>query len=1620
MLGLVLYFCKLLSLLSLHTRWQRFFLVLFTLFCSAAKGQLVADFTLDTRQGCAPFVVHNFTNLSKGSGLTYLWNFGNGITSTQSNPGTIYFTDGSYTVKLVVTDAAGKKDSVIKNNFITVNKSPAVNFLATSTIGCVPLTVQFTDQSTAGSGSITKWEWDFGDGKTSLLRSPSHTFDVSGNFTITLKVTNSLGCAEVHTKTSFIRVNELPKANFTSGSASSCNPPALINFTNTSTGPAIKNIEWNFGDGTVSFETNPSHNYTAPGTYPVTLIITNQNACKDSITKPTVIGSVTSRISSPDTVCQGAPVNFVNTSVPAIASNLWDFGDRTSSSDINPVKSFATAGSFTVKLVNNFGGCKDSVSKKITVLPKPVADFSFIAPPPGCKLPVNVSFSTQAAAATSYFWNFGDGNTSTSSQPTHSYATYGTFSAQLKVTANNGCSDSIVKQNIVSIVRVQINNFAGLPFAGCAPHQPTFSANITSPDPISSYVWNFGDGKTSTEANPVHNYSSPGSYDVSLKVTTANGCADSFRLQQAIVLYEKPKADFAAAPLSACASESVQFNDLSSGTITTIKWDFGDSSISEIKDPLHHYIDTGYFTVKLIVRNGACYDSLIRKNYIYVKPPIANFNVVLDCDAPLTRKFENKSILAQTFEWNFGDGTATSNKMNPQHTYAASGVYFVHLHVTNDGCFDDYTDTIEVIGENADFTISNNLLCRNNPIVFTAKNINAQNIVTYSWDFGDNSNIVTGTSPSISHNYVIAGNYMPALTITDRIGCTQRVQQPTNITIYGPIANFLNPEGTCLNKLVTFTDGSVATANHPINSWIINYGDGKADTSATANPNFSHTYTVAKTYDVSLVISDSYGCKDTLFKPDAINITNPKASFLLNDSISCKNSAINFINQSTGLDLAFAWNFGDAVIETTANPSHPFAAEGTYNISLAIKDRYGCTDTIKKSNAIVIQNPKALFTLSDSIISCPPAQINFVSNSTYSTAIKWDFDDGNFADISNPSHYFSSARTYYIKLTAYGYGACADSAVKTVTVKGPTGSITYDPVFNCVPATINFKGKATNNDNSFTWDFGDGTATTTLDPSISHEYTSIGKYLPKLLLIDTKLNCKVTIFGADSITVSGISSYIKTHANLFCDSAAIQFFDSSAVKFDNIATYLWTFGDGAQSNNPNPFHNYAATGIYPVRLTVTTANGCTDSSENTFVKIVKSPQLQVAGPAFTCVNQAVNFSATVQDTSLIKWNWDFGNGKSYLINSPPAQTYSSAGDYPVKTSVTNSSGCTVTNTNILTVRPLPNVNAGRDSAICRGATLTLRASGADSYFWSSSPSLSCTTCASPVASPVDPSVYYFVTGTDAITSCQKTDSVQIKVVQPFKITSTITDTLCVGESVKLFVSGADNYTWSPATGLSDPASANPVAKPGTTTLYTVTGHDYLNCFTDIAYVPITVYPIPVFNIIEDNVTIAVGNSVTIKTKSSNDITNWQWFPTTGLSCSTCAEPVSTPANTIIYKAFVTNDGGCRAEDRITVNVFCNNGNIFIPNTFSPNNDGSNDVFFPRGKGIAGVKSLQIFNRWGNLIFQKTNFAINDPRSGWDGTFNGKPLDAEVFVYQIEVICETGQVFSYKGDISLIR
>lgn len=245
------------------------------------------------------------------------------------------------------------------------------------------------------------------------------------------------------------------------------------------------------------------------------------------------------------------------------------------------------------------------------------------------------------------------------------------------------------------------------------------------------------------------------------------------------------------------------------------------------------------------------------------------------------------------------------------------------------------------------------------------------------------------------------------------------------------------------------------------------------------------------------------------------------------------------------------------------------------------------------------------------------------------------------------------------------------------------------------------------------------------------------------------------------------------------------------------------------------------------------------------------------------------------------------------------------------------------------------------------------------------------------------------------------------------------DSICRGESIFIYANGAYSYTWTPAVNSLNTNRSIVSVSPSNSTVYRVTGTDDANCFTQTMEVPITVFPIPTVEAGE-NKTIPVGNTVDLVPRISSDVTEVNWSPTGSVFRSTYPAISVKPRETTEYTVEVANAGGCTAKDNVTVYVTCDGANVFIPNTFTPNNDGMNDVFYPRGHGLFRIKSMKIFNRWGEQLFLRNDFQPNNNGGGWDGTYKGKPLNPDVYIYVIEILCDNNSTLLYKGNIALLK
>ncbi|AKB80284.1 cell surface protein [Methanosarcina horonobensis HB-1 = JCM 15518] len=661
-----------------------------------------ADFSSNVTSGNLPLNVL-FTDASTGTATAWNWSFGDGTYSTLKNPVHTYSAAGNYTVKLTASNAAGN-DTKIKENYIKVTtpQTPAVNFWGSPVSGNAPLNVTFKDNTT---GSPTAWNWSFGDGTYSTDQNPKHTYSAAGNYTVKLTATNAAGSNTV-TKSNYIKVTgsslQTPIASFSSNITSGSAPLNVL-FTDTSTGTPIA-WNWNFGDGTNSAVQNPVHAYSTAGNYTVVLTVSNA-AGNTTVTKSnyiTVTGTVAQKpvaAFSASPTSGNAPLNvtFTDSSTGSPVAWNWNFGDGTSSTEKNPAHTYSTAGNYTVTLtVTNAAGSntatKSSYISVGTTAQKPV--INCWGSPRSGNAPLTVTFKDDSSGSpTAWNWSFGDGTTSTLQNPKHTYSAAGSYTIKLTVT-NAAGNTTATKNNYITVTGTSVQ----MPIAG-------FSSNVTSGNlPLSvsftdtstgtptAWNWSFGDGTYSTVKNPVHIYSTAGSYTVTLTATNAAGSNTATKSNYITVAgtsSQKPVASFSASPTSGNAPLGVSFTDSSTGSPTAWSWNFGDGTSSTQKSPTHTYSTAGNYTVTLTASNTAGSNTVTKTNYITVtgttaqKPVINCWGSPRSGTAPLTVYFKDSSSGSPTsWNWSFGDGT-TSTLQNPKHTYSAAGSYTIKLTVTN-------------------------------------------------------------------------------------------------------------------------------------------------------------------------------------------------------------------------------------------------------------------------------------------------------------------------------------------------------------------------------------------------------------------------------------------------------------------------------------------------------------------------------------------------------------------------------------------------------------------------------------------------------------------------------------------------------------------------------------------------------------------------------------------------------------------------------------------------------------------------------------------------------------------------------------------------------------------------
>lgn len=1613
-----------------HTLYAVAYLVVFFLLTGARAQAQTAAFTADNWSGCGAAFVQ-FVNQSTPVG-TASWDFGDGgAKSTLWNPSRTFNRPGIFNVVLTVTFPGGQTASA--QHVVNVYARPTVQFTTNPTTGCTPLTANFRDQSLAGDGTISSINWDFGDGNGATGNTASHTYSKGGGFVATSIVTNSFGCTGSGSQ--IIQANPTPDVSFTSNTQGGCRTPVTINFTNRTTLntagplPAVTYL-WDFGDGTTSTDMHPTHNYTSTGNFDVTLTATTADGCTKRISMPAYIKIATmlADFQIVDKPCSGSSITFRNTTQPAPVSATWTFADTVINS-VDAVRSFTTAGTYSVTMhAVTQDGCDAIVTRNFTISTPPTIDFT-MNPTTACAVPVNVQFTTASTNATAWAWNFADGTTGNIQNPLHNFTAEGDYAVTVVASNAAGCLDSATHD---ITIRKPVLTIAGLN-RGCVPFDANLSATITgTTEAIATYLWNFGDGTTSTAPTPTHTYTRQARYDVTLSITTTGGCTQTATYEIRVGRPVIP--DFSVDKINGCQPTIFNFTDLSTQvTNMTWQWTFventGANGTSNIKNPSYVFNSIGTHDVILTINNNGCIRTTTKPALVETFPPAAFFTVgTVDCNTPLVRSFidasewGNDPTLPKNYTWDFGDGT-TDNTANPTHTFPREGTYTVTLTVNNGTCSSTYSTTVRILDDKPTITVDNNVICLGTRVNFATTSIVAGITSSYRWTYGDGR--FNTSSPRPGYTYSAPGTYKVALRVVDIYGCIH-VSDTLSIEVNGATAQFTTSARQCQNEPVTFRDQSTVRAGNTITSWTYDFGDGTPLQTFTTKPDsITHSFSVINDYPVKLIVTDNTGCADTATQ--TIRIANITASFTASTRIACLNTPFQFTNQSVTEPLTYAWTFGDGGTSTAKDPRHTYTVPGSYTVSLDVTSATGCTAHIDTANFLRVPNPIADFGVP--VVAgdiCPPVKVQFTNQSSDYVKVSWSFGDGSSSDEENPLHNYIRPGNFPVTLTVYSEGDCPSPVAgpKNISIAGPDGSFAVSVEKGCVPLTTSMTAISATAQR-FIWDFGDGyTVRTTTPASPSYTYLKEGVYYPVVLLEDAR-GCTVPANGSPKVVVDKITAAFGLDLSNACDGGIVYFHDSTrAVSIDdgNPATYLWDFGIPNRTDDvatgPNPTFLFDAPGVYTVRMTATSYYGCVKDTTMPVV-IEESPSAEIAPVTAVCVGTPVQLTGTdTRNMPATSWNWTT-NGQDYPTQNPGLITYTQPGIYPVQLIISSATGvCHDTATQNVEVAAYPTVApTPAQSSICRGESVNLQTNteAGVNINWTNY-NISDPTSPSPVVTP-DMDTTYRVTVVNS-TGCAAEGSVKIKVSQPFNV-QVNTANVCQGSVAQFNATGAVSYKWIPETGLSQSDISNPTVTAETSVTYQVIGYGNDNCFTDTAVATVNVHTTPVVNAGED-VTIPTGSTIQLSVIGSPDITSIEWSPATSLNCADCLTPIAAPRENTTYQIKVSNAYGCSATDDVTVTLVCSSGVVFLPNTFSPNNDGQNDLFYIRGKGIKTAKSFKVYNRWGQLIFERTNFNIEDPSYGWDGRVNGVAANPDVFVYVAELVCDTNEEFTLKGNVMLVR
>jgi len=612
----------------------------------------------------------------------------------------------------------------------------------------------------------------------------------------------------------------------------------------------------------------------------------------------------------------------------------------------------------------------------------------------------------------------------------------------------------------------------------------------------------------------------------------------------------------------------------------------------------------------------------------------------------------------------------------------------------------------------------------------------------------------------------------------------------------------------------------------------------------------------------------------------------------------------------------------------------------------------------------------------------------------------------NYTLLSGASYNVSSAFGPSMSISPVGLPQAGITAV-TATLLGSNGycqvaatqsfSVIPNPVINSVPGTaIICPGESlllsASGASTYSWSAAAGGLTSytgnhiVVNPTVTTAYSVVGE----------SLGCR-SMAQANIVSLSALPNVsIIAASPTLCAGSSVQL-----KAIGNAGSYYWLPANGLGANNgaivsvaPSSMQTYTV---------IASLNSCTTSAVVS-LSVILSPTLEVTASQYTICSGA---SVHLYSNGANSYNWFPATGHNNTIGQNIIASPLSSTTFTVRgfNGICTGSATVYIKT---IVNPDMKIDAPY-SQVCAGGSVPLKVSGAQKFNWYPVAGLSSATGPTVNASPAI-STNYTVVGvnTDGTVSCAELVSYQVIVLPYAKVVVGNNKNICIGDNIHLSVSGGNSYRWWPATGLNKTSGALVLAKPLVSTVYYVESSFDGNCSATNS-IAVMVHPKPFVSAGRDTM-FNLDENMQIRASGTG---NLKWLSGENIFCSDCPETKISPRMSSCYIAEATNEFGCKSQDEVCITI-TDDFYEYLPNSFTPNSDGLNDVFFVVGAGLSNVK-MDIYNRWGEHIFSSS-----DQSTGWDGTYKGVDCKAGVYTYRISYKGLSGKNFEKAGGITLIK